>query len=330
MNILVSVIIPVYNRGKFIAESIQSILDQTYQNFELIIVDDASTDNTVSIINQFEDSRIKLIEHSSNKGVSAALNLGFKNAKGVYFARQDSDDVSIKDRFEIQIDFLNNNSDIDICGSAIKTLKNNERFKYPRFHNDIITSLLIKSPLASPTIIFRKKVYEIVKFNESLRFGEDYDFWSKALFLFKAHNLPKVLVYYRYHQNQISLKNKTKQVKDDLRLQLTLFQKVGYDQECYKDELILKFLERNFLDYEEFRSIQNWLYFLKKRNETVQIFPQKEFINRLEQFHYQRNQMFFFHPEYSHSKIIQLRALTSLPMQKSLMIISKKIKVWLK
>lgn len=327
---LISIILPVYNREKFIAESIQSILYQTYQNFELIIVDDASTDDTVSIINKFEDSRIKFFQLKQNKGVSHALNLGFENAKGEYLARQDSDDVSIKDRFEIQTNFLNYNSEIDICGSGMKTLKKIKKFKYPRLHNDIITSLLIENPLASPTIIFRKKVHKKVKFDESLRFGEDYDFWSKALFLFKAHNLPDALVYYRFHQNQLSLRNKPKQIKDDLKLQLKLFQKLGYDQNFYKDGLIVKFLDRKFLNYEEFIRIYKWLNLLKKRNYKIEVFSQKEFLNKLNHFYEQLNQIFFFHPESSHRKIIQLRALTTLPVKKSLMIITKKIKVWMK
>ena len=122
----VSVLMPVYNVEKYIGEAIESILNQTFNDFEFIIIDDASTDNTVSVIEKFSDNRIKLIRNETNIKLAASLNKGLRIAQGKYIARMDGDDISLPHRFQKLYEFLENNPSVDICGSAMRVFGNEE------------------------------------------------------------------------------------------------------------------------------------------------------------------------------------------------------------
>jgi len=119
---LISVVMPVYNTEKFVAEAIESILAQTFTDFEIIIIDDCSTDKSWQIIQDFseKDQRIVTIQNSENQGLARSLNKGLKIAKGQFIARMDADDISMPQRFEIQLDFLKNHPDVGVVGSTVK------------------------------------------------------------------------------------------------------------------------------------------------------------------------------------------------------------------
>ncbi len=327
---LVSVIIPVYNRENFIAASIQSILDQTYQHFEIIIVDDASSDKTINRVNNFKDKRINLMEQSINKGVSATFNFGAKKAKGRYIARLDSDDVANPNRIEKQVNYLQNNPEIAICGSWLQYLNSDLLLKFPSLFNEIVIELLIKCPLSIGTSMFKKEVFEQLKFNESLRYGEDYEFWCRALFVFKAYNLKEPLVLYRSHKNQLSVSNKQQQLKDDSQLRLNLFKKLEYDQNLFPDGLILKFLESQSLHSKEFLLLTRWFPILKKNNYKLKIFPKKEFLKKTLYFENKLHRLFFFHPQFAPSIREQIKVLFKIPINKAIEVSFKKIRIWMK
>ena len=113
---LISVILPVYNCAAFISDTMHSILNQTIQDFEIIVIDDCSTDNTVDVIQKFDDKRIFILLKKQNMGLIDSLNIGFKQANGKYIARMDGDDINHLERFEKQLNILQNNSDIKVCG----------------------------------------------------------------------------------------------------------------------------------------------------------------------------------------------------------------------
>ena len=125
---IVSVIMPVYNGDQFLDRSIKSVLNQTFNNFEYIIINDGSTDDSQKIIESYKDSRIKLINYSKNMGISFALNNGLNVAEGNYIARQDQDDVSFPDRFMLQIEFLENNNNIDLVDTNFIFIDENDKY----------------------------------------------------------------------------------------------------------------------------------------------------------------------------------------------------------
>lgn len=208
---LVSVIMPVYNAEKYLPEAIESILNQTYTNFEFLIFDDASTDKSFSIIENYalEDRRIICTKSKQNMGYVKHLNQGIKMAKGKYIARMDADDISCKRRLEKQIDFIECHLDVGVCGSWYKPLINRKEVniaKLPTNHDDIIARLLWASPFAHPTIMMRKNILDKFNYlyNEAYLPAEDYDLWVRLSAVTKFANLPEPLLIYRIHEGQVS------------------------------------------------------------------------------------------------------------------------------
>lgn len=277
-NPLVSVIIPVYNREKYIAESINSILNQTYRNLELIVVDDGSNDSTPAIVKSFIDSRIKLFIRPENKGVSAAFNYGLCKANGKYIARQDSDDISLPFRLERQINFLEKNKDIFICGGLMQVFNTDKKIKLPEFHDELLIALLNNNPIANPTFIARKNIFDLNEFDHNLRYGEDYAFWSNILFSFTAYNLQETLVFYRNHERQLTKEYKQTQFNSDTKIKIALYKKLNYDIEKFSDNRLEEvFFKRQIFSLQDFKFLLNWFDVLLKNNDVLQIFNFKLF-----------------------------------------------------
>jgi glycosyltransferase involved in cell wall biosynthesis len=199
----ISVIMPVYNGTKFLKEAVESILFQTFTDFELIIINDGSTDSTEEIVKSFKDSRIIYIANHTNQGLSRSLNTGIEKARGKYIARMDADDLSIKERFARQFSYLEEHPDIDILGSSILTMNENGKklkvLKRPTTHLEIKFSSLFSTPMYHPTIMGRAEVFKTHRFDESLTNSEDYEIWSRLLFRTKTRfaNLTEPLLLYR-------------------------------------------------------------------------------------------------------------------------------------
>ena len=162
---LVSVVMPVYNGERFLKDAIESILNQTYKNFEFIIVDDGSTDDSLKIIKEYQkkDKRIRLIENKKNLGQAKSLNKGLSLAKGKYYAKMDSDDIACKKRIEKEVDFLERNNDYVIVGSNLEIIDENNntigyRF-YPQKNKEIRKLIIIKSPFAHPSVMIKWQIF---------------------------------------------------------------------------------------------------------------------------------------------------------------------------
>lgn len=216
-NPLVSVIMPVYNASEYIREAIQSILDQTFNCFEFIIVNDGSNDDSVSIISDYNDSRIILLTQQ-NEGLAKALNAGLSKAKGKYIARMDADDISFPKRLQIQFDYLEANKECVVVGSNTELIDRFGNFLYysrQPLGDDEIRNVLPGTPFFHSSTMFRRKEaiviggYSIV--NRHL--FEDVILWNKFSKIGKLNNLPEVLLKYRispfnYSNFNISLREK--------------------------------------------------------------------------------------------------------------------------
>lgn len=206
---MVSVIMSVYNAEEYLAEAIESILLQTFEDFEFIIVDDKSRDNSLNIIKKYnqKDGRIKLIKNKQNLGLTRSLNKGLSIAKYKYIARMDADDISMSDRFEKQVEFLEGNKNIDILGSYAYDINSKNKIigerRVPLNHSNIIEMLPILSPLIHPSVMVRKiSLDKINGYNEKYRTSQDYELWFRAASKgLKFHNLPEYLLKYRMDNN---------------------------------------------------------------------------------------------------------------------------------
>lgn len=258
---VVSVILPVYGDCEFLKDSINSILIQSIQNFEIIlIIDNVVVDDSFLIKNNLKDPRIKIINGLSN-GLSSALNTGLKFCSGKYIARMDSDDISHPDRFEKQIEYLENN-DLDACGTFIKYFGSVNYIKiYPVDYEQILYLSQFGTQVAHPSVLFKSSFFSSIRYSENLRYAEDYMLWFNAFKLGKKiSNLPETLLSYRTHINQAS--------KASIALQMEISYKISRDISFnfYKDKYIKLFddflfgFKSNFGDDESIRYLDSYLY----------------------------------------------------------------------
>jgi glycosyltransferase involved in cell wall biosynthesis len=209
----ITVLMPAYNAGKYIADAIRSVLEQSFTDFELLIVNDGSTDDTADVINSFTDPRIVMI-HQDNKGVSLALNTGLKYARAPYIARFDADDVCHPERLQLQYDFMINNPDYSIIGSAADYMDMEGTYLFtstpPAVHHEDIQQLASSvCPFMHPTVFYKKEV--IVKaggYNEHAYTYEDHFLWVSILKDQKACNFPQALIKHRLNPESITIDEK--------------------------------------------------------------------------------------------------------------------------
>ena len=222
----ISVIMPVYNCERYVKDAIQSILNQSYTNFELLILDDNSSDSTKTIINEFTDLRIKLIEKSKNTGYTNSLNYGLSIAKGTYIARMDGDDISIPERFAKQVAFLELHPDVIVCGTNYKIIGTNKVKILPETHEDIKIELLKNTCFGHPTVMIRKEIldrYDLM-YDIEKEPAEDYDLWVRLLKYGRLYNLNEVLLHYRVYDGQVSQKRRNIQLQSKLSTRIQLLQ----------------------------------------------------------------------------------------------------------
>jgi len=230
----VTVLLSVYNGERFLAEAIDSILCQSYKNFEFIIIDDASTDSTPEILRRYEreDSRIKIVTNAANLRLAASLNKGISLASGALIARMDADDVSLPDRLEKQVTFMQANPTVSVCGTALTIYGSSDTTWLPPLDNHSIRAMLFfESCLYHPTIIMRKSIFnnQASPYFSSMLPAEDYDLWSrlaeKKEIIFA--NLPDPLV--RYRTNEGEARKEYKQRQRDLTdlIRLNLLHRAG-------------------------------------------------------------------------------------------------------
>lgn len=178
----VSVIIPTYNRAQLLVKALQSVLNQTYQNFEILIIDDNSSDNTSEIINNFKDDRIKYFQLSKNQGAPAARNNGIKNAIGELIAFLDSDDQWLETKLEKQIELFNKDKNIGLVYTGIKTINNNfPIITLPQKRGDLSKAILIKNHVGTTSSVMVKKdlIDEVGGFDLTFTSCQDWDLFIR-------------------------------------------------------------------------------------------------------------------------------------------------------
>lgn len=196
----ISVVMSVYNGELHIKEAMESILSQTFADFEFVIINDASTDTTESIIKSFNDPRIKLIKNDKNLGLAKSLNIGLDLAKGKYISRMDADDISLPERFQKQFDFMEENPGIDVCGSWYEFIgARTGVVKYPLKDDEVKANMFFYDCICHPSVFIRKESLDKhrLRYNEEFRYAQDYELWCRGIKDLKFANMPCVLLKYR-------------------------------------------------------------------------------------------------------------------------------------
>lgn len=246
----ISVIMSVYNSEKYLCESIESILNQTYRGFEFIIINDGCRDNSLNIIDNYarNDTRIKVISRE-NKGIAYSINEGLKIAKGELIARMDADDISFPERFEKQLNYFDIHEDVHIIGTFIemfgevdsKSKKEGEEFFNTLINQEQIENMFLKDCyLAQPTVMLRKSIFDTLKgYNESYEsIGEDYNLWLRAIKQgYKFAKLPEKLVKIRAHSNST-----TRSIKDGRIIKVIINARLDYLEDYFNSNKKISYL----------------------------------------------------------------------------------------
>jgi glycosyltransferase involved in cell wall biosynthesis len=231
---LISVIIPAYNAEKYIDASIQSILKQSHQHFEIIIIDDGSTDNTWKIIQQYgeHDDRIRTYRNDANVGIGGTRNKGIALAKGRYIAWQDADDISLPSRLQQQVSYLEAHKEIGVVGGWLEFFGAHTKLtvrKYEEADAQLRRTIFRYSPIAQPAAMVRKECYDAVGiYNPSYTVSEDLDVWFRIGSMYAFGNVQEVVLRYRQDANSLTRARLKKMEKMTLKLRLTYRHLPGY------------------------------------------------------------------------------------------------------
>jgi glycosyltransferase involved in cell wall biosynthesis len=221
---MIDVLMPAYNSEAFIHEAISSMLNQTYENFRLLVFNDGSSDNTQEILRTFKDKRILYFESEQNIGCANALNALLQSADAKYIARMDADDISLPNRLEVQINFMESNPDLVLCGAGLRVFHGEETettVYYPENSEEIRVNLLAYNCIGHPTVFFRNGLF---RYDNQYEYAEDYHAWA-TLSKNKKNlmaNIPEVLLRYRLHPQQASARKSNEQftVANEIKKQL--------------------------------------------------------------------------------------------------------------
>lgn len=249
---------PVYNGAQYLQKAIDSILDQTYKDFEFIIVDDGSTDNSAAIIarNAAKDKRIVFMQNERNSGICVTLNNGLERAKGEYIVRMDCDDISLPERIARQVEFMDTHPNVGVAGCHVETF-NNERPDNNSIHDsdtdphECRAGLLFATCVAHPAVIIRKSVLtrHHLRYDDYFRGMEDYHLWWQIAKHSEITNVPFLLLRYRIHAKQVT---QTQVNEDFIRRQREFLVQRITDMGANLAEAEINALERYLVDNKSF------------------------------------------------------------------------------
>lgn len=275
----VSVIMPVYNNAPYVQEAISSILNQTYTDFEFIIIDDGSTDGSDHLISLVEDPRVRKIFHPQNYGLVASLNEGLSLATGEYVARMDSDDLSTPDRLGVQVTFMDEHPSIELCASAFTYSIGMRPKVNPVEHEEIRTWLLFHCCICHPTVVMRNSMIHRlgVQYDSNYPHAEDYELWNRLAPHIKMANIPMNLLYYRMHTGQVSHVHKAIQDDSARRVRQRQFSQLGLQLSHEEDRIMqeLMYFQINAADQHQYARAFGFARWVLEQNRKYRVYDQQ-------------------------------------------------------
>jgi glycosyltransferase involved in cell wall biosynthesis len=283
---MVTVLMPVYNGEKHLREALESILNQTYTDFEFLIIDDGSTDRSVEIVDSYNDPRIRLVKNGTNLKLITTLNWGLNIARGKYIARMDCDDISLPERLAKQVDFLEENPQIGLCGTWAKTIGVHEGtiYRYPTDPEVLKCRLLFHCSLLHPSIMMRKDIVILnqLQYSKEYLHAEDYGFFVAMSRITKLANLPEVLLLYRFSATQVSSKYFQEQKETNFKIQVE--QLVDMGMKLSAEELRLHRIITSELDPSLKKEAYEWLAKILKANNGRKLYLQSALVLTIRQY----------------------------------------------
>jgi len=275
---------PVYNCEHYLNEAIQSILHQSYYEFDFVIINDGSTDKSSEVIRSFTDSRIVYLENDRHAGLPYTLNRGLDLINHTYIIRMDADDISLPTRFGSQISFMDAHADVGLSGTWFEEFEAGSiRYCFSDDYQRLKAQMLYTNPIGHPTVIFRNHLLKKfgLQYDPKFYYCEDYAFWPLCARKFPISNIPEVLLKYRRHNKQISTEFAAQQKEEAIRVQISqidLLTKLnGQTRNLYK-----KVLEKQLLTEEEQIKVERLFSLLIDQNKQSRLYDPSFFKIALE------------------------------------------------
>lgn len=277
-----TVLMPVYNTASFLKEAIESILNQTFGDFEFLIFNDGSSDNSAEIIKGFRDARIIFFDYKENSGYIVHLNKGIKIARGEYIARMDSDEISLPQRLEKQIEFLEKNPEYGVCGTQVETIDSTAIYvsSLPVEDKKIRSWLFFHNAISHPTVVMRRAVLEKnnLLYDKEFYSAEDYKMWVDISRYSKLSNISEVLHKSRIRPGQVSQVYFDIQRAKVMKLYRQMLQDMGIEHSEEELEIhnsLCNNLARRTLSWA--KRVSRWLLKLRRTNRERGLFPEPAF-----------------------------------------------------
>lgn len=274
----VTVLMPVYNSERHLREAVESILSQTFTDFEFLIVDDGSADRSIEIVESYDDPRIVLIKNTTNRGTVHVLNQGINAAKGRYIARMDSDDISLPHRLEKQVRFMEANPAVGISGSAMRLIKGGKLSNtrtLAESDSELKIALLFSTCFFHPTVIIRTELAKAHPYPDNLVYTQDYNYWTDLAGLTRFANLDETLLYFREHEGQLSCRKADLQVSNARLIRNAYLQRL-FGSFASKELDMHHRIAENRSDI-DLAGVHSWLERLISLNAATGTFPQETF-----------------------------------------------------
>jgi len=282
----VTVIMSVYNGEKYLRESINSMLIQTFTDFEFLIVNDGSTDNSVNIIQSYNDPRICLVHNDGNLGLAVSLNRGIELAQGELIARMDADDISRPERLACQVSFMDANPQVGVCGSWVRFFSNeqNSVWKLPESSEEIRCWQFHTVGVAHPSVMIRRQLFIEYRllYDPKFRYSQDYELWGRAIRYMDFANIQKVLLDYRISPEQICATHGEEQLAAMAPLRLQRVRELGIEPTPDQQQLHEMIMNGVITaESEHLDRAEQWLILLESANRAAGTYPTDSFSRRL-------------------------------------------------
>ena len=282
-----SVILPFHNPGKYFSGAIDSILSQTFDDFELLLLDDASDDGSSEVASDFanRDSRIRIIRANSNLGLSRQLNRGIEESTGDFIARMDADDFALPNRFENQLSVFKTNPDIGICGCLVDEIsqtgeETGYRWDLPTNHDQIVSLQFIRCGFNHPSVMFRKSVLidHSLRYREDFKVAQDYELWIRLLQHANGYNIQEPLLKYRRFPEQLSQASSPRKLEEVSEIRGQILKLIGVENSEQSQTMHNRFCDDQWVqDVSWFKQLIEWLNMVYQTNLRTGAMPRKAF-----------------------------------------------------
>lgn len=280
----ITVLMTVHNGRAYLAESVESILAQTCRDFELLIINDGSTDNSLELLRGYTDARIRLVDQQPNRGIHDTLNRGLREARGRYIAIMDQDDISMPTRLELLLARMEAQPELALCGSTIETFGDHPVKPWVKyFEPDALkVALLFENPICHPSVMLRRSLLEAHGLEyPPVPYAEEYSLWVTLARVSRLANLPESLLRYRAHPKQVSRSRNEIQCASTHGVMVEQLARMGVTATA-QDIILHKMLGGVFNPLPGYaRRLERWADRLAAANRATAIYPEAEFSRQL-------------------------------------------------